>query len=31
MICGHWVNSNTGATDEVLDYLKTINENLIIS
>jgi 3-deoxy-D-manno-octulosonic-acid transferase len=31
MICGHWVNSNTGATDLVLDYLKTIDEELIIS
>jgi 3-deoxy-D-manno-octulosonic-acid transferase len=31
MICGHWINSNTGATDHVLDYLKTIDEELIIS
>ncbi len=31
MICGHWVNSNTGATDTVLAHLKTIDEELIIS
>jgi len=31
MICGHWVNSNTGATGHVLEYLKTIDEELLIS
>ncbi|BAO55076.1 3-deoxy-D-manno-octulosonic acid transferase [Nonlabens marinus] len=31
MICGHWVNSNTGATDLVLEHLKTIDEELLIS
>ena len=31
MVCGHWVNSNTGATDQVLEYLKTIDEELITS
>lgn len=31
MICGHWVNSNTGATDRVLEYLKSIDEEFIIS
>ncbi|WP_194851376.1 3-deoxy-D-manno-octulosonic acid transferase [Nonlabens antarcticus] len=30
MICGHWINSNTGATDQVLEYLKTIDEEFII-
>jgi len=31
MICGHWINSNTGATRQVLEYLKTIDEKLVIS
>ena len=31
MICGHWINSNTGATHEIVDYLKTIDEKLIIN
>lgn len=31
MICGHWINSNTGATREVLNYLKQIDEKLVIS
>lgn len=31
MICGHWINSNTGATREVLEYLKKIDEKLVIS
>ncbi|MGJ8683749.1 MAG: 3-deoxy-D-manno-octulosonic acid transferase [Nonlabens sp.] len=31
MICGHWINSNTGATREVLHYLKQIDEKLVIS
>ena len=31
MICGHWINSNTGATREVLKYLKQIDEKLVIS
>jgi 3-deoxy-D-manno-octulosonic-acid transferase len=29
MICGHWINSNTGATREIVDYLKSTNENYI--
>jgi 3-deoxy-D-manno-octulosonic-acid transferase len=29
MICEHWINSNTGATREVLNYLKTIDEKLV--
>lgn len=29
MICEHWINSNTGATREVLTYLKTIDEKLV--
>ncbi len=31
MICGHWINSNTGATREVLEYLKKMDEKLVIS
>ncbi len=31
MICGHWINSNTGATRMVLNHLKQINENMVIS
>ncbi len=31
MICGHWINSNTGATRAVVAHLKQWNENLIIS
>lgn len=31
MICEHWINSNTGATREVLEYLKNIDEKLVIS
>jgi 3-deoxy-D-manno-octulosonic-acid transferase len=30
MICGHWINSNTGATREIVNYLKTIDEKLIL-
>lgn len=30
MICGHWINSNTGATREIVAYLKNINEKLIL-
>jgi 3-deoxy-D-manno-octulosonic-acid transferase len=30
MICGHWINSNTGATREIINYLKTIDEKLIV-
>jgi 3-deoxy-D-manno-octulosonic-acid transferase len=30
MICGHWINSNTGATREIVTYLKSINEELIL-
>ncbi|MEN8817552.1 MAG: glycosyltransferase N-terminal domain-containing protein [Nonlabens sp.] len=30
MICGHWINSNTGATREIVSYLKSINEELIL-
>ncbi|WP_292889210.1 glycosyltransferase N-terminal domain-containing protein [Nonlabens sp.] len=30
MICGHWINSNTGATREIVTYLKTIDEKLIL-
>lgn len=31
MICEHWINSNTGATREVLSYLKKIDEKLVTS
>ncbi|WP_231717761.1 3-deoxy-D-manno-octulosonic acid transferase [Nonlabens sp. YIK11] len=31
MVCGHWVNSNTGATNHVLEHLKIIDEELITS
>lgn len=31
MICEHWINSNTGATREILTYLKNINEDLVIN
>lgn len=30
MICGHWINCNTGATREIINYLKTIDEKLIV-
>jgi 3-deoxy-D-manno-octulosonic-acid transferase len=30
MICGHWINSNTGATREIVNYLKNIDEKLIL-
>jgi 3-deoxy-D-manno-octulosonic-acid transferase len=30
MICGHWINSNSGATREIVAYLKTIDEKLIL-
>lgn len=30
MICGHWINSNTGATRIVLDHLKQMDENMVI-
>lgn len=30
MICGHWINSNTGATREIVQYLKSIDEKLIL-
>lgn len=30
MICEHWINSNTGATREVLHYIKTLDENMVI-
>lgn len=30
MICGHWINSNTGATREIVQYLKNIDEKLIL-
>jgi len=30
MICGHWINSNTGATREIVTYLKSIDEKLIL-
>jgi len=29
MICEHWINSNTGATREILNYLKIIDEKLV--
>jgi 3-deoxy-D-manno-octulosonic-acid transferase len=29
MIAGHWINSNTGATREIIEYLKNLNENFI--
>jgi 3-deoxy-D-manno-octulosonic-acid transferase len=29
MICGHWVNSNTGATRSILKYLKNVDEDLV--
>ena len=29
MISGHWINSNTGATREIVTYLKNQNENFI--
>lgn len=29
MISGHWINSNTGATREIVTYLKEQNENYI--
>ena len=31
MICGHWINSNTGATDAVVEHLKQINAQFISS
>ncbi|WP_124978892.1 3-deoxy-D-manno-octulosonic acid transferase [Nonlabens xiamenensis] len=30
MICGHWINSNTGATQLIVDHLKTWDEKLIL-
>ncbi|MDP5077473.1 MAG: 3-deoxy-D-manno-octulosonic acid transferase [Nonlabens sp.] len=29
MICEHWINSNTGATREVINYIKSIDEKLV--
>ncbi|MGB5983491.1 MAG: glycosyltransferase N-terminal domain-containing protein [Nonlabens sp.] len=29
MISGHWINSNTGATREIVNYLKNENKNFI--
>ncbi len=29
MIAGHWINSNTGATREIIEYLKNLNEDFI--
>ncbi len=31
MIAGHWINSNTGATRQIVQYLKGIDENIISS
>ncbi|AZQ42960.1 3-deoxy-D-manno-octulosonic acid transferase [Nonlabens ponticola] len=31
MICGHWINSNTGATREIVTHLKSIDEKLVIN
>ncbi len=31
MISGHWINSNTGATRQIVKYLKGINENITSS
>jgi len=31
MISGHWINSNTGATRQIVQYLKGIDENIISS
>lgn len=29
MICGHWINSNTGATIAIVEHLKQVNEDFI--
>ena len=29
MICGHWINSNTGATATIVNYLTHLNEAFI--
>jgi 3-deoxy-D-manno-octulosonic-acid transferase len=29
MICEHWINSNTGATRDVINYIKSIDEKLV--
>jgi 3-deoxy-D-manno-octulosonic-acid transferase len=31
MICGHWINSNTGATRTVLEYLKQHDEQMVLT
>ncbi|MEE2800673.1 MAG: 3-deoxy-D-manno-octulosonic acid transferase, partial [Bacteroidota bacterium] len=30
MISGHWINSNTGATRLILNYLKEYNEDMVV-
>ncbi|MGB3590334.1 MAG: 3-deoxy-D-manno-octulosonic acid transferase, partial [Nonlabens sp.] len=30
MISGHWINSNTGATQSIINYLNAIDENFIL-
>ncbi len=31
MICGHWINSNTGATATIIKYIKQLNAHFTIS